>query len=188
MVALLGVSLLLPLAAASAAVKAAGAVGSESVTSGSWGVVPTQSTANPPPTVALTLTATNNAAQYFKVVNVGNISVTDMSYVVTISGGTKTALTLTACSVAWNQGGGGSCGGTSTTVGKWSIQTPTPNGFVASGTSIASSTSPDAPGAVLFLRATPASTVAAGVTFTITTTVTSASSGRQIRAAQSTNS
>ena len=186
-VALLGMSSLLPLVAVSASVNAAGVVGSESVTSGDWGVVPTQSTATPPPTGALTLTATNNSAQYFKVVNTGSTVLVGMGYAVSITGGTKTALNLTACSIAWNQGGGGTCSGTSTTVAKWSIQTPPPPGAVTNGSLVASATAPVAAGAALFLRATPASAVAGGVTFTIDTSVSSAST-RQIRAAQSTNS
>ena len=187
-VALLSFSAVLPIASAAAAVQAAGAAGSESVGSGTWGVVPTQSTSTPPPTGPLTLSATNNTVQYFKVVNTGNISIAGMSYVVTISGGTKTALALTACSVAWTQGGAGSCSGTPTPIATWSEQSPLPNGDATNGSAVVSTAVPVTAGATLFLRATPTSAVGgAGNTFTITTTVKSASA-RQIRAAQTTNS
>lgn len=166
---------------------AAGPTGTEAVTSTTWGVVPTQSTSSPPPAQVLTLTATNNNAQYFKVVNTGAETITGLSYVVAITGGTKTALALTACSIAWTQGGSGTCSGTSTTIGTWSVQTPLPNGTVASGISVTSGTAPAAAGAQLFLRATPSNAPAAGVTFTLNTTVSSGPT-RQIRAARTTNS
>lgn len=186
-VALLSISVVLPIASVAAAVQAAGAAGSQSVSSGTWGVVPTQSTSAPPPTGPLTLSATTNAAQYFKVVNTGNVSLAGMSYVVTISGGTKTALALTACSVAWTQGGAGSCSGTLTPIATWSEQSPLPNGDATNGSTVASTTVPVTAGATLFLRATPTNAVGgAGNTFTITTTVKSAST-RQIRAAMTTN-
>ena len=186
-VALLGMYCLLPLVSAAATVRAASPVGSETVTGGSWGVVPTQSTASPPPAGALTLTATNNSAQYFKVVNTGTEPLVATTYVVAIGGGgSKTALTLTACSVAWTQGGSGSCTGTTTAIKAWSQQVPVPSGDVADGTAVASAAVPAQANATLFIRATPASVPASGATFTITTSVSS-SSPRQIGSPATTN-
>ena len=50
--------------------------------------MPTSTSRTPPPSGALTLTATTNNAQYFKVVNTGAVALTGLGYVVAKSGAT----------------------------------------------------------------------------------------------------
>lgn len=169
---------------AGASVKPA-ATGQENLTSGTWGVVPTQSTSSPPPTGPLTITTTKNGAIYFQVVNDGSVTIGGMSYAVTISSA-KTTAALTACSVAWNQSGGGTCPGSSTTVGTWIDSSPPGPGRVTSGATLTSSTVPASNTAELYLRATLGGVPGTGSTITFDTSVSSGAAG-QIRAGQTTN-
>lgn len=156
--------------------------GQETVGSGSWGVVATQSTSSPPPTGPLALTVTNNNPFYFSVVNDGTTSITSITYNVTLTA-TNTKLTLAVCSVAWNQGGAGTCSGTTTTVDTW-IKGTAGGGQVVSGTSVNSTTVPAAATAKINLRGTPGGVGGSGTTLTINMSVAS----NQLRAAQTTNS
>jgi hypothetical protein len=60
-------------------------------------------------------------SQYLDAVNVGTRTLVSTTYLVALSVSGiallgNTTLTLTACSVAWTQSGGGSCSGTATTI------------------------------------------------------------------------
>ena len=186
-VALLGMWAVLPMVSAAAAVQAFGADGTEGVSTGSWGVVPTQSSSMPPPVGALSLTASNNNPQYFQAVNVGTLPLVALSYSVGITSSANTTMTLTACSVPWNQGGGGGCAGTKTTIGNWSSQMPVPKGHVAGGASLTSTVVPATGNGQVSIQAKPGGVPTGGATFTVNTTVESGPT-RQIRAAQTSNS
>ncbi len=157
-------ALALPSSAGAAGKAAASVVGSESVTSGTWGA-----TVSP-----ATLTFTTNTAQTATVTNTGTLALVGIGYTVTISkptGGSPT-FTLYACAVAWS---GGKCsGGTGTKVGtSYSKNTSTP----------VTSTVVPAVGGSVYLQATPTG-VSSSVSMTLATTVTSAS---QLRARVVTN-
>lgn len=164
---------------------AASGTGSSTAGSGSWGVVPTQSGTFPPTAGALTLIATASSAQYFQVANTGNVTITAMTYTVTVASGQGTTypnVKLTACSVAWS---GGSCGGSKTAVATWSQASSPPSGDVTSGTAVNSTAVPSNNGNYLYLQALPGN-ITTGAIFVINAAVASGPS-RQIRNATTTN-
>lgn len=162
----------------------ADASSTSTITSAKWAVVPTQSTTSPPPTGALTLTASSTAPQYFRVVNAGTVSVTAMTYVVTVTSTSGSPnVKLTACTVAW---AANACPGTSTVVATWSSKSNPPAGQVSSGTAISSTAVPAAPNASVYLQASPGGVPATGATITVNTSVSSGPT-RQIRTAAATN-
>lgn len=177
--------LVLPLTAPAGASVRPAAAGQAAAESGTWGVVPTQSTSPAPPTGALTLTAAGTNPLYFQVVNDGTVTIRGLGYSVTISSANTTAA-LTACSVAWTQSGSGFCPGTATTVGTW-VQSASPSaGEVRSGARVASSTVPAVSATRLYLRATPGSVPPGGTAITINTSVGSGPTA-QVRSGQTSN-
>ena len=173
----------LPSAGASTA---AAAAGTGSAATGSWGVVATQSALSPPAAEALTLTALTATPLYYKAVNVVTVTLRSMSWSVVVSGSGAT-LKLSTCSVAWVQGGSGTCSGVTTTVGTWVASSSPGGGQVTSGTTVTSGAVPTASTTTLYLRATPGSLPKTGAKFTVNTSVSSGGSS-QLRQATVTDS
>lgn len=165
----------------------ASSTGTSNVTSGTWGVVATQSTSSPPPETALALSASTTTPQYFQAVNVGSVALTAMSYSVTISSTAATTLTLTSCTLPWTQVGSGVCTGVQATVGTWALTALPPAGDVSSGAVVATTQVPTSPAGTLYLQATPGTVPLSGATFTVSTYVSSGP-GSQLRAPAVTNS
>lgn len=175
--ALLACSLSLP--APAPAASGGSITGTSAATAVAWGVVPAATSVSsvPPcrttPAVCISFTGTGVGPWYFNVWNTGTVTITGMSYVITIVGGVLPTVSLTACSVAWTTGLSPSCSGTQTTLVSG----------VGAGTYPVTTALPASPGSEMFLQAS-----AGGVltSFTVATTVSSASP-RQIRAASVTN-
>jgi hypothetical protein len=177
---LLAALIALPLQLAGAASGGNGQ-GTQNTTSASWAVVATQSAAVPPPVGPLTLSFSTNATQYFSVVNSGTVQITGSGYTVTLTAsGGKPRLTLSACSVPWDQTSG-TCGGTQSTIATWRAGTSAPPGQVPSGTTVDSPVAPVSPGAALYLAAQPVLTGHSTLSAVVETAVSSGPT-RQIRA------
>lgn len=182
-VALLGV--LLSVGPASAALLAhAENASPQSVSTGTFAVIPTVLPTTPPPgplvlTYAAALTP---PAQYFDAVNTGTIDLVSASYDVALTAllplGTNT-LTLTACvGGVWNTSDG-TCSGTPTGLGSWTATTASP---------ASNPPAPTAPGSRLHIRASlDVGLINAATVATISVSVSSGPT-RQIRAARTTNS
>ena len=157
---------------------------SQSVSTGSFAVIPTVLTTTPPPgplvlTYAAALTP---PAQYFDAVNTGTIDLVSAGYTVALTAllplGTNT-LTLTACvGGVWNTSAG-TCSGTQQSLGSWTSTTASP------------ASNPPAPataGSRLGIRASlNAGLLNAATVATISISVSSGPT-RQIRAARTTSS
>jgi hypothetical protein len=148
---------------------------STAVTAVAWGVAPaaTSVTSVPPcrsnPAACGPFTSSGLSPWYFNVWNTGTVTITGVSYVISITGGVLPSVTLTACSVAWTTGLSPSCSG---------VQTTLVSG-VGAGTYPVTSALPASAGSEVFIQAS------AGGVLTSITVGTSVSSGspRQIRAA-----
>ena len=161
---------------------AADATGAQSVSTGSFAVIPTTSATTPPPgplvlTYAAALTP---PAQYFDAVNTGTIDLVSASYSVALTSllplGTNT-LTLTACvGAAWTAG---TCSGTQQSLGTWTSTTASP---------ATNPPAPTTPGSRLSIKASlDAGLLNAATVATISVSVSSGPT-RQLRAARTTNS
>ena len=181
-VALLGLFLATS-GAAEAAVTGQASSGSQTVTSGTFAVVPTLlTTGTPPPApAALTMTALTPRA-YFNAVNTGTIDLVAASYnlnLTYVGTGTPT-VTLASCpGNAWNQTLN-TCPVGIVTIGSWSA---------GSSSYTASSQVPAGPGDRLHLRATVSVSLGGVMVSAAATANVQVSSGptRQIRAAITTN-
>lgn len=162
----------------------AGSGAAQSVTSGTFAVIPTTLATTPPPgPLVLTYPAgLTPGPQYFDAVNTGSIDLVGASYGVALSSALPLGgitLTLTACvGFPWDQAAG-TCAGTSVVLGSWTA---------ASAAPVDTGTAPGAPGARLSIRAAlSAGLPDAAITATISVSVSSGPT-RQIRAARTTNS
>ena len=127
--------------------------GSETVTSGTWGAVASPAT--------MTWTTGGGTNQTTTVTNTGNIALTGLTYVVTVSGGAgTTSFTLQSCGRPWNNGG--NCPGR-TIGGPYAL---------GSVTTVNSSSVP-APAGAIYIEATASGPVATTVTMTLQISVTS---------------
>ena len=166
--------------AAPAPASSGGAIqGTSNVTSVAWGVNPaaTSVTSVPPcrsnPAACLAFTGAGLSPWYFNVWNTGTVTITGVSYVISITGGVLPSVTLNACSVAWTTGITPSCSGVQTTLVS----------NVGSGTYPVTAALPTSAGSEVYIQASSGGVL---TSFTVSTTVSSASP-RQIRAASLTN-
>jgi hypothetical protein len=147
------------------------------LSTGEWGVVATTNPISPPhQQLSVSVPALFGSA-YFSLVNTGSIPI--IQFTVTTNGGAACSflcptLTLTACSVAWNQTTN-SCTGTTTTVASVTL-----NGSAQTTTVSAAGAVPANPAAVLSIRA---QTLQLGATTVTVNTSVNSASPRQIRAA-----
>lgn len=149
------------------------------VTAVAWGVAPgpTSVSTIPPcrtsPGSCGPFTSSGLAPWYFNVWNTGTVTLTGVSYTISINGGLLPSITLTACSVAWTTGLFPSCSGTQTTIVS----------AVGAGTYAVSVAVPASAGSEVYIQATTG-----GVPLGITVTTSVSSAGpRQIRASSVTN-
>lgn len=175
--------------AASITATAGGAVGHTSVTSASWGSIPTTLASGTVPTGSLTETfpftiLLSPAPAYFFAYNSGNMSLVGTTYTVMVSqsGGLagSAVATLTACvGATWTTGGFCSTGN-HPTIGTWTI--------AGSGTSVNTTTVPSAAGSRLSIQLSISGIVLSlgSVTVVVNTNVDN-TTPRQIRAAAITN-
>lgn len=155
--------------------------GSQTVTTGTFAVVPTTAAGTPPPG-ALTLTWTTLALgpQYFDVVNTGTLALTATSYGVAVSGGGtgSPSISLAACvGGTWTLG---ICSTTAagTALGSWTSAASTP---------VSNAAAPTAVGSRLSIKASLTGLITASAVAVVTTAVSSGST-RQVRAASTTSS
>lgn len=134
----------------------ANVLGSETVTSGSWGAVAAPTT--------MTWTTGGGTNQTTTVTNTGNIALTGLTYEVTVSAGAgATSFTLQACTRQWNKGG--HCPGhTETAIG---------GSYALSSVTTVNSSSVPAPAGAIYVEAIASGAVTTTVTMTLQISVTS---------------
>lgn len=149
------------------------------VTAVAWGIAPAATSVStvPPcrtmPASCGPFTGSGLGPWYFNIWNTGTVTLTGVSYTISISGGLLPSVTLNGCSVPWTTGLFPSCSGTQTSI---------VNGGAA-GTYPVSVAVPSSAGSEVYVYATDAGLPSS---FTVTTSVSSGAP-RQIRASSVTN-
>lgn len=150
-----------------------------SVTAVAWGVAPAATSVSTVPPCRTSpgscgpFTSSGLSPWYFNIWNTGTVTLTGVSYTISINGGVVPSVTLNACSVPWTTGVLPSCSGTQTSIVSG----------VGAGTYPVSVALPASAGSEVYIQAT-----AGGVPLSITvTTSVSSAAPRQIRASSVTN-
>jgi hypothetical protein len=87
----------------------AGGADSTTASSGAWGATPAATTVTsvPPclnsPSSCTAFTANGSGPSYLNIWNTGVVTLTGLSYTITLPGGLNPTITLSSCSVAWTQ-------------------------------------------------------------------------------------